>query len=124
MPQRALKPRRGRRLVTWALAATLCAAAGARAHTRSQSHSVWEINGADVDLVLTIPVVEADRLANDQGAPSDERVIVKYAIAASGKTAIDMPAPKEHIKADTSASAGTLDVDLAAYDALIAEVGT
>jgi hypothetical protein len=51
--------------------------------------------------------------ASTKSAPSDERVIVKYTLASSGKTAIDMPAPKEHIKADTAASAGTLDVDLA-----------
>ena len=46
----------------------------AGAHTRSQSHSVWEIKGADVDLVMTIPVLEADRLSGDQGAPSDDRL--------------------------------------------------
>jgi hypothetical protein len=39
--------------------------------------------------------------------------VVKYAIDVAGKTTIDMPAPKEHIKADTSASAGELQVDLA-----------
>ncbi|MEP6883674.1 MAG: HupE/UreJ family protein [Gammaproteobacteria bacterium] len=44
------------------------------AHTRSQSHSVWEIKGADVDLVMTIPVMEADRLSSDQSAPSDDHL--------------------------------------------------
>ncbi len=38
---------------------------------------------------------------------------VVYAIDPGGKTSIDMPAPKEHIKADTSASAGELKIDLA-----------
>jgi hypothetical protein len=37
---------------------------------------------------------------------------VKFNIDASSTTAIDMPAPIEHIKADTSAAAGTLEVDL------------
>jgi hypothetical protein len=46
----------------------------AGAHTRSQSHSVWEINGPDVDLVMTIPVLEVDRLSDDQSEPSDDRV--------------------------------------------------
>jgi hypothetical protein len=37
---------------------------------------------------------------------------VKFVIGEKGTASIDMPAPKEHIKADTSASAGNLDVDL------------
>jgi hypothetical protein len=37
---------------------------------------------------------------------------VKYVIDPMGKTSIDMPAPAEHIKADSSASSGELRVDL------------
>jgi hypothetical protein len=62
------------RLLAWALAAAALGVSNAGAHTRSQSHSVWEIKGADVDLVMTIPVVEADRLSAFQGAPSDDRL--------------------------------------------------
>jgi hypothetical protein len=62
------------RLLAWAFAATVLCVSAAGAHTRSQSHSVWEIKGADVDLVMTIPVLEADRLSTDQSAPSDDRV--------------------------------------------------
>jgi hypothetical protein len=62
------------RLSTWVLAAAVFGASGAAAHTRSQSHSVWEIKGAEVDLVMTIPVVEADRLSDDQRSPSDDRL--------------------------------------------------
>jgi hypothetical protein len=36
----------------------------------------------------------------------------KYALDATGKTTIDMPAPKEHIKAETTGSAGELQIDL------------
>jgi hypothetical protein len=36
---------------------------------------------------------------------------VKFTIDAKGTTTIDMPAPKEHIKADTSAAAGNIDID-------------
>jgi hypothetical protein len=46
----------------------------AGAHTRSQSHSVWEINGTAVDVVLTIPGIEADRLGVEGRPPSDETV--------------------------------------------------
>jgi hypothetical protein len=62
------------RLAAWALAATLCGATVAGAHIRSQSHSVWEIKGADVDLLMTIPVVEADRLGSHQRVPSDDQM--------------------------------------------------
>ncbi len=61
-------------LPTWLLVAAALSASPAGAHTRSESHSVWEIKGADVDLVMTIPVVEADRLSKDRSAPSDEAV--------------------------------------------------
>jgi hypothetical protein len=36
----------------------------------------------------------------------------KYTVDGKGTTSIDMPAPKEHIKADTTAMAGSLEVDL------------
>jgi hypothetical protein len=62
------------RLPAWMLAAAVLGASAAAAHTRSQSHSVWEIKGADVDLVMTIPAVEADRLSTGQNAPSDDRL--------------------------------------------------
>ncbi len=64
------------RLLKWLPAAVLLGASAAAAHTRSQSHSVWEIKGADVDLVMTIPAVEAARLSRDQNAPSDDRLKV------------------------------------------------
>lgn len=38
---------------------------------------------------------------------------VKFTVDPKGKTTIDMPAPKEHIKAATTVSGGSLDVDLA-----------
>jgi hypothetical protein len=62
------------RLLSWVLTAVVFGVSGAGAHTRSQSHSVWEIKGADVDLVMTIPAVEADRLSDGQGAPPDDRL--------------------------------------------------
>jgi hypothetical protein len=62
------------RFLNWLLAAAVFGASGAGAHTRSQSHSVWEIKAAEVDLVMTIPAVEADRLSGGQGAPSDDHL--------------------------------------------------
>jgi hypothetical protein len=62
------------RVSSWVLAAALFGLSAAGAHTRSQSHSVWEIKGADVDLVMTIPVLEANRLSIDHSAPTDDRL--------------------------------------------------
>jgi hypothetical protein len=60
------------RALPWMVLALL-AAGSAAGHTRSQSHSVWEINGTAVDLVMTIPTIETDRIGNG-AAPSDERI--------------------------------------------------
>ncbi|CAN7142448.1 HupE/UreJ family protein [Phenylobacterium sp. LjRoot225] len=56
------------RLLT--LAAAVLAATAAAAHVRSESHSVWEINGRNVDLVMTLPSLETARLSRG-GQPSD-----------------------------------------------------
>lgn len=45
-------------------------------------------------------------------APPTTAKVVKFMIATTGKTAIDMPATNEHIKADTTAAAGDLQIDL------------
>jgi len=47
------------------------------AHVRSESHSVWEINGRDVDLVMTIPKIESQRL-NPNGPQVDDPAMEKY----------------------------------------------
>jgi hypothetical protein len=60
------------------LLAILCAGYGlsvpVQAHVRSQSHSVWEINGSFVDVVVTVPDIESKRLATDASPVSAERV--------------------------------------------------
>jgi hypothetical protein len=52
----------------------------------------------------------ASVLAPSTAAPTDK--IVKLSIDPASKSSIDMPAPKEHIKADTTAAAGNLDIDV------------
>jgi HupE/UreJ protein len=54
--------------------AAACLSQPVCAHVRSQSHSVWEINGQFVDVVVTIPDIEAKRLATDAGSVTGERV--------------------------------------------------
>ncbi len=58
--------------------------------------------------VAIAPVASA--LAPSVSAPSAK--VAKFTIDPKGKTSISMPAPKEHIKAGTEASAGSVDVDL------------
>lgn len=45
-------------------------------------------------------------------APPTSAKVLAFTIDPASKTSIDMPAPKEHIKAETTAAAGTLEVDL------------
>jgi hypothetical protein len=51
----------------------------------------------------------ASSLAPSTVAPSTKTM--KFAVDPKSSTSIDMPAPKEHIKAGTDAAIGTLDVD-------------
>jgi hypothetical protein len=53
----------------------------------------------------------ASSLAPSTAAPTANKTI-KFSIDPKSSTAIDMPAPKEHIKAGTESASGTLDVDL------------
>lgn len=66
--------RRMLRAVFWLTLGLLLVARSAEAHTRSESHSVWEISGADVDVAMTIPVLELQRLGAGGAAPSDDAV--------------------------------------------------
>src|SRR5712675_2574218 len=80
----------------WVILALLFAAGSAAGHTRSQSHSVWEINGTAVDLVMTIPTIETDRIGDGAAAPSED--LIKsyltarvYPIAAGRRCALIPP---------------------------------
>lgn len=63
----------------------------------------------DKKAISTAPA--ASSLAPSTPAPTAGKV-VKLVVDAKGTTSIDMPAPKEHIKAGTDAAGGTLDVDV------------
>lgn len=94
--------RRVSRLSSWLLAAALFGLSVAGAHTRSQSHSVWEIKGAVVDLVMTIPAAEANRLSSDQSAPSDDRMkayLAERVYPLSGGTRCELLPPVQTLSA-------------------------
>jgi hypothetical protein len=51
-------------------------AASAQAHTKSETHSVWQVAGAVIRLSFTIPLPESKRLAkSDEDQPPDTRVL-------------------------------------------------
>jgi hypothetical protein len=65
---------------------------------------------ATTPTAATATAAAATALAPSVADPAAKAL--KFAVDADGKMAIDMPAPIQHIKADTSAAAGSLDVDL------------
>ncbi|MDP9082930.1 MAG: HupE/UreJ family protein [Pseudomonadota bacterium] len=90
------------RNAAWVPCLVLFAAGLAGAHTRSQSNSVWEIDGTDVDLVMTIPNIEADRLATDKGSPPDsvmKQYLTERVYAVAGGTRCALIPPVETLSA-------------------------
>jgi len=59
------------------LTATVLTMTRVDAHVRSESHSVWEINGGNIDLVMTIPKLESRRL-NPAGPEVSDSVLEQY----------------------------------------------
>ncbi len=88
--------------------------------------------GADVYVLLgLLAAVGCDKKKDEAAlAPSASALevskgsasVVHYDVQKDGKTSIDMPGVKEHIKADTTASEGKLDVDLMDLTKSVGEV--
>ncbi len=84
--------------------------------------AIGAVAAVGCDKKENIPVAPAaSSLAPSMVAPT--AMTMKFAVDSKGATSIDMPAPKEHIKATTDGATGMLDVDLkntaeiiAAYD--------
>ena len=77
MPAFSHIARRLAALVGLVLALVTVLPSAALAHVRSESHSVWEINGQNIDLVMTIPKIETQRL-NPNGPQVDDPTLEKY----------------------------------------------
>jgi hypothetical protein len=67
------------------------------------------LGGCDKKEPDAVPAPAATALATSSASAK----AIKFVVDPKGKTTIDMPAPKEHIKASTEVMGGTLDVDLA-----------
>jgi hypothetical protein len=72
-----------------AVATVLCAfgAGPALAHTKSETHTVWQIVGKTVHLTFTMPTVEANRLAVNGALPPPNSHITEYLTAHMAVTA-------------------------------------
>jgi HupE / UreJ protein len=73
-----------------ALAAGLVVIGAAQAHTRSESHSAWQISGTDVRLQFTVPEAEARRLGAGGQGPADS-ALMTYLAARVGADAQGVP---------------------------------
>ncbi len=80
-----------RRIVA-ALLLALALAAPAAAHTRSESHSTWVVDGGAVHLTFTISNLEAARLSKDGQPPSDAQAL-DYLTPREGVTAAGKRCP-------------------------------
>lgn len=81
-----------RRLLTRLLAGllALAVASTAAAHTRSESHSAWTVDGTRVHMTFSVADIEVQRIATDGGRPSDEALIA-YLTPRVGASAADKP---------------------------------
>lgn len=89
----AMEPRRALPAALALLGLALLGGGSAQAHTKSETHSVWEIVGSTVHLTFTLPIVEANRLGlPGAGPPSNER-IARYLAAHESVTRGRQPCP-------------------------------
>ncbi len=97
-------------LLLLALLAGLAGTHPAHAHTRSESHSAWTLDGRLVHMSFSVPDTEARRITLDGSVPSAGQLLVyltpRVGVAASGKPCA-MSAPPRAI----AAAAGFLRVE-------------
>ena len=78
-----------------ALLALWCAlgAVSVGAHTKSETHTVWQITGRGVHLTFTMPIVEANRLAVNGALPPSNSRVTQYLTAHLAVTSKGDPCP-------------------------------
>ncbi|HEX7821838.1 MAG TPA: HupE/UreJ family protein [Sphingobium sp.] len=86
------------------LLAALAATGTAQAHTRSESHSAWTLDGRLVHMSFSVAAIEAQRITRNGSVPSGKAFIAYLAprvgVSASGKTC-PMTAPSRLVAAAT-----------------------
>ena len=66
---------------------------GAQAHTRSESHSAWQISGPAVRLQFTVPDLEARRLSADGRSDPGNEALIAYLAQHVGVSAAALECP-------------------------------
>ncbi len=92
-------------LVLLFLAASLAWAGGARAHTRSESHTSWVVDGSVVRVTFSVAELEADRLTHGRGRPDDATLLAYLAPRVQALTPAG-PCPAAAPAQATAAAAG------------------
>ena len=95
-------------LLVLALALGPGVSAPAFAHTRSETHSAWQIKGNTVHLQFTVPDLEAKRITPDGDMPSVERLgayVAEHVGAFSGDQACKMTEGPRQVAAATCSRA-------------------
>lgn len=85
-----MKMRMINRLLLVLVALLLCQTAPANAHTRSESHSTWLVDGSSVHLTFSVTDVEARRLTQD-GRPPNNPQLIAYLAPRLGASADGKP---------------------------------
>lgn len=89
----------------WAALIAAVLAGPAAAHTRSESHSSWLVDGNAVRLSFTVSDVEAKRITRDGTVP-DDRALIAYLAAREGAAAGSQPCRTSIPPRPTAAAAG------------------
>ena len=78
------------RLLLCLMLGLLSLAGSANAHTRSESHSAWTIDGPNIHLAFSVADLEVARITRDGSRPSDA-MLLAYLSAKLGVSSGDMP---------------------------------
>jgi len=71
---------RFRSLRWWCIALLTMLSCVAQAHVKSETHSVWTIDGNHVHMSYTVPLTESIRLATQPGVQPSNEVVLKYLV--------------------------------------------
>ncbi len=88
------------------LAALVLGASGAQAHTRSESHSAWQISGPAVRLQFTVPDLEARRLSADGRSDPGNEALIAYLAQHVGVSAAALECPLDRPPRAVAAAPG------------------
>src|SRR5208283_4101080 len=93
-------------------AALILGVSGAQAHTRSESHSAWQVSGPAVRLQFTVPDLEARRLSADGRSDPGNEALIAYLAKHVGVSAASLECPLDQPPRGVAAAPGYRRVEL------------